>query len=507
MAGTLSYIKSNSGSVNAFVSDAQAVTSMLNVQQLGRGVLDFNDSILFVSWENGRFDADTGLPVESSTQYRTVDYIGTSAFDTLVVESSDSTVLYVFKYDKAQSFNGYDEYRLSAGNTVRVPLSSSLIKLAVYIEDGFPTSANTVPNEIRFRLSNFTSRLRSLYAEGFCDLFDLVDSSGLVDGRYDTESGSPITSAAQMRVNKIPGLNGAMVKVECLDPTDPTDNLVAVYGYDTRGKYLGYRIYTVRKSAPCFFRIGYDVAAFAFAAKDKKVKEYLKITVFSSPCVTQGMKYSILGDSLSTFSGVSVGDGAFYPRTGLSNESDTWWRRLEEMTGMELDTNNSLSSSCVSGTDSTYTPMSDDSRLANLGSPDVVFVAGGTNDIYTNKPSGEWAGYKVDDQDVSNFTQAFTKVISYIQSNYKARVVCISPTFIYEGLSGREHCTIENINRICSIEEDVCDKMGAVFVDTRKCGLTKYNYAQLTVDGLHWNAFITSSIAYEVYKAIREFSL
>ncbi len=105
------------------------------------------------------------------------------------------------------------------------------------------------------------------------------------------------------------------------------------------------------------------------------------------------MTFSILGDSISTFSGtIPQGYSCFYPAPGYSVNSvqQMWWHLLQERMGWELVANNSYSGSRISKTGSSHEHTSafiDPRRLNAIPSCDVLFVFGGTNDFgQTTKP-------------------------------------------------------------------------------------------------------------------------
>ena len=105
---------------------------------------------------------------------------------------------------------------------------------------------------------------------------------------------------------------------------------------------------------------------------------------------------SILGESISTFSGVSnntsynstIGKNHVYyhgSNLGISL-ADTWWQQLIDELGMELCVNNSWSGSCIytyrSETDGAYVSRAQQLHNDHTGEePDVIVVYLGTNDF------------------------------------------------------------------------------------------------------------------------------
>lgn len=101
-----------------------------------------------------------------------------------------------------------------------------------------------------------------------------------------------------------------------------------------------------------------------------------------------GKKVSILGDGISTYWRYNPkGYPVFYMcgecvRTGLYDETDTWWMKLLEKMQARLLINNSCLGSCVSGND-TFSG-NNDNRLSRLYTetevPEVILVAMGMSD-------------------------------------------------------------------------------------------------------------------------------
>ena len=115
----------------------------------------------------------------------------------------------------------------------------------------------------------------------------------------------------------------------------------------------------------------------------------------------RGKKLSILGDSISTYLGISnneaynttIGDNAvYYNETNhklLDSAADTWWMQTMDTLGMNLCVNNSWSGSCASDREGSNASIAYRSRCTQLhndtGStdvnPDIIAIYLGTNDI------------------------------------------------------------------------------------------------------------------------------
>lgn len=461
---------------------------------------------LVSGFELGRFDVATGAKVDTTTQCRTVNRIYTKGFKKLKINSFVNTFWVLWKYDDEGVFVDYEQYTSMTIGESEFDIDCGYINVSIGFQGGLSSISDVVQN-ISITLTNKTidtinavEQITNIVGKGVANLYDL---DSFEYGRFDLSTGAKVYTTSQKRTaKKFTDAKGLIVEVKA-----KTSGTFIEWRYNEDGSFVDYIQRYLSQDAVLHFRLDYPIVNFSVYLNNSallaNLETYLEINVYADRPKYSGKTYSVLGDSLSTFSGVSVGDNPYYPRNGLEWVTDTWWKKVENLTGMILDTNNSLSSSCVSGHDATYTPMCSDSRLSALGTPDVVFIAGGTNDIYANMARGTWNGYDVNTLDCDKFYEAFTKVVAYIQNQYGAEVICISPSFIDSSYSGREYCTIENIDEICGIEKDVCDKMGAKFVDLRKAGLTEFNFDKYTIDHLHWNYKLTSKIADAIYSMMQ----
>ena len=110
----------------------------------------------------------------------------------------------------------------------------------------------------------------------------------------------------------------------------------------------------------------------------------------------QTKKVSILGDSYSTFLGIIPNNYAtFYPnnQNDVKEVGQTWWSLYINAKGYELEKNDSWGGTTICGTG--YGGMDSSrsnfiSRVDSLGSPDIIFVFGGTNDAWARSPIGQY---------------------------------------------------------------------------------------------------------------------
>ena len=204
--------------------------------------------------------------------------------------------------------------------------------------------------------------------------------------------------------------------------------------------------------------------------------------------------FSILGDSISTFEGVSSPkEGCYYNLSrkllsGVTTVSDTWWGIALDKLNARLMVNDSVSEGTVTWNNS-YEIQSygcSDKRTGSLdngeATPDFIIVALGIND---------WGrGVKVFDENdgsPSVFFNAYNEMLKNLKNNYPlAEIWCLTiaksfcslnSNFKFPYQKGGEH-----IERYCtairqSAEENLC----------RVIDLYSNMSAYDTVDGFHPN--------------------
>lgn len=141
---------------------------------------------------------------------------------------------------------------------------------------------------------------------------------------------------------------------------------------------------------------------------------------------------SVLGDSISTFSGWNPeGYAVYYTEpvqalNGLQSAADTWWAIVLDKLNAELCVNNSYSGSWVSG--SLFPSGVSDERLKNLrdeGVPDIILIYMGMNDYANSVPSLRNSSSGVRDT-VYCFEDAYDVMLERIRKYYPDTIVVCS---------------------------------------------------------------------------------
>lgn len=216
----------------------------------------------------------------------------------------------------------------------------------------------------------------------------------------------------------------------------------------------------------------------------------------------EGRSLSILGDSISTYSGyIPEGFAVMYPHDGdVTDVSQMWWMRLLEDTGMELCSNDSSSGTTCAG-DSLYNDNPaygcTDLRISMLVGkqgkmPDVIIVYLGTNDLLVSNELGDNDGTKVvEEGEVWNFSDAYTLILDKLASDYPAaQVYCCTLAPI--GDWGTDQPFVTLTNRLGLTYEDyserirvIADNKGIPVMDLTDCGIEIDNLHEMTIDGVH----------------------
>lgn len=178
---------------------------------------------------------------------------------------------------------------------------------------------------------------------------------------------------------------------------------------------------------------------------------------------------SILGDSYSTYGGwLPDNYSSWYKDTGNTQENDvsdvtqTWWYKLIKDTGNSLLVNCSYSGSTIcntgySGSDSSATSFI--TRMKTwLGEhrktdakPNMIFIFGGTNDVWAGSPIGELQYSNWTENDLKSVLPAFCYMLDYILKwNPGAKIYFITNTNLGVSLSNNlntacEHYGVKNI--------------------------------------------------------------
>ena len=226
-------------------------------------------------------------------------------------------------------------------------------------------------------------------------------------------------------------------------------------------------------------------------------------------------RFSILGDSISTFEGyTNPANAVFYDRehkisSGVLTILDTWWGILIEKLGGEFWVNNSISGSTV-----TWHPLYEvesygcsDERTSSLGkdgvAPNVIIVYLGINDF--------GAGVRVVNDkleggknELAIFSIAYREMLEKLKKNYpNAEIWCL--TLPISRCSKKERFEFPFYNGGWHLLE-YCDAIreSVLEYDCKLIDLYKNCESYDTLDGFHPNGEGMREIAFAVLNSLSE---
>ena len=226
--------------------------------------------------------------------------------------------------------------------------------------------------------------------------------------------------------------------------------------------------------------------------------------------------FSILGDSISTFEGISEPKGGVYYTTerkiasGVVTVLDTWWGQVVEQLGGKLLVNDSWSGSTVCWNPQYQVPSygCSDERTSSLGkngiTPDVIIVFMGINDWGNGFQVVGNGNVKADEKDCALFSNAYRIMLEKLRVHYpKAEIWCmtlpISSCSAREGFAFPYYYAGRHIVEYCDAIREVAQQDNCRVIDL-------YNHSEPydTLDGFHPNASGMRTIARAVITAVKE---
>lgn len=210
----------------------------------------------------------------------------------------------------------------------------------------------------------------------------------------------------------------------------------------------------------------------------------------------KGKYLSILGDSISTYKGVSnsiesnatIGANPYFYQEEFPPLDKTYWMRILKTFDMRLCVNNSWSGGNLSGADDFSSGVNRVEHLSRDDGimPDLILVFMGLNDI----------GRGVE---ISVFSADYEKTLNKIKAKYpEAKVCCVN--LLDRGYLKKR---IEAFNN--AIGTAVVKAGSNFFVDLYHSKLNNDTYYMNTVDGLHPDEDGMKIIADIIEEAIKEY--
>ena len=236
-------------------------------------------------------------------------------------------------------------------------------------------------------------------------------------------------------------------------------------------------------------------------AGKSQVSQSIYYGIYTDDYVDLGKKkLSVLGDSISTYSGVSndktnanstIGSNAvYYPKGEIDAKEETWWWQTAEYPNMELLVNNSWSGSKVlSGNGASYqnrcVQLHDDTGDNAGEEPDVIAVYMGINDYIAKTAVGEFNALsdiyaKGEYITPTTFAQAYAITIHKMQQRYKSADV-----FVFTLPPVSSNTDLALLNAYNQVIRKIAEYFDCYIVDL--ANVEGYEYNKYTIDGLHPN--------------------
>ena len=215
----------------------------------------------------------------------------------------------------------------------------------------------------------------------------------------------------------------------------------------------------------------------------------------------KGKTISILGDSISTFSGISndatntnntIGSNAiYYPKGEIDKANETWWMQTVNATGMTMLVNNSWSGSRVlTGGSAAYLTRCEqlhDNTGENSGTyPDIIAIYIGINDFNANLAIGNFSKLEDIYTEESGYITPETVAEAYAIMIHKMITLYDSSDIFILTLPANG--TNKNTDSLASYNKairKIADYFECHLVDI--ANIEGYDYAKYTIDGLHPN--------------------
>lgn len=248
---------------------------------------------------------------------------------------------------------------------------------------------------------------------------------------------------------------------------------------------------------------------------------HIKCSITFTPRVSDripwcGKKISILGDSLSAFGGTIddpntqrfsdgtwtyLGNRCRYPQnTLLANVSDMYWFKIMQYFNMSYGCNDSWAATRVAwdgtesadvGADKYIASQTRINHLGSNGTPDLIIVNAGTNDIIYGSPLGTFntenpANYtnaEIAALPVETFADAYRALMIRLQKTYPyAKIIALLPNYTSAAY------TPAQADEYDEMIKTICDYFGVKWIDARTSGVTLFNKNRYLPDGTHYNA-------------------
>lgn len=242
-----------------------------------------------------------------------------------------------------------------------------------------------------------------------------------------------------------------------------------------------------------------------------KTKNFDSRLVYTND-VFKNKTFSFIGDSITTYSGISGVSNTFYPQNDVNSVNKTWWYILLNLCNAQLCRISATGGSCI--TDGKGTAPSFQLRYNSLfsngesgSSPDYIFILGGINDWNTNTPLGNFTEEYSGNELPSTFIPSYRRLLYNLQITYpNSQIISLTPIRAFYGTLTSNYPPTKNgnnLNDYANAIVECCKIHGAVCVDLYNMfNLNLQNINTYTIDKLHPKAIMMEKMAKIIYQNI-----
>ena len=221
------------------------------------------------------------------------------------------------------------------------------------------------------------------------------------------------------------------------------------------------------------------------------------------------LTFAVLGNSISTYYDYLPSGYAVYYTQDREKKygfqvGDTWWMQLSRVSGLTFLANASWSGSRVAcdvlNSKAPFLSSDRVTALGRAGNPDLIFIAGGTNDWNVAKvPLGEYRTENFTDS--VTFRGAYQRLLYKLTTKYpQARIVCLSIFPRGNGVNDKNAQDWSQADANASIKY-IAQQFGQYFIDCTSVAWSS-DWNAYTFDKLHPTASGGTLLANHIYKAL-----
>lgn len=350
---------------------------------------------------------------------------------------------------------------------------------------------------VRTQVNNINSELNQIAETNN----DIITQSTWSRTRVKAEDGTLTASPSQLTSDIIMHV-GKYNILKITADTDARNISVSYYTKNNDGSFSYVQSDASRVRYLKYVCLKYDYIRLSFvgtSANQPQLTEFTTLVQKTSNHDFFGKNISFLGDSITTFSGVSETNAEYnapyYPTNNVTAYEQTYGKMFYDACGATAISVSAITASSWRNQGNAQSPSAYETtritRLSANGTPDYVFINMGTNDPYSTNIGTE-IGYTYDvatlEANVVYSSYAIQTTIRKIQTTYpSAKIILLIPKF--PSAIGSGNYTFEKWEKLCDFMVQIAEMYGVYkIVDLRKCGITVDTFTTDCISaGMHPN--------------------